>query len=158
MNAVQAVYEASHKIYGYRRITIQLQDQQGLRINHKAVLRLMRKQSIRSVARKLVPYRKVEELGTYHRYANVLERDFTATLPNQKWVTDITYIHTQTGWTFLSIIKDLFDGFIVGSVLHERNDIALVTQTLRQAKENEKVTAGLILHSDQGHQYFTDLS
>jgi putative transposase len=153
MNAVQAVYEASHKIYGYRRITIQLQDQQGLRINHKAVLRLMRKQSIRSVARKLVPYRKVEELGTYHRYANVLERDFTATLPNQKWVTDITYIHTQTGWTFLSIIKDLFDGFIVGSVLHERNDIALVTQTLRQAKENEKVTAGLILHSDQGHQY-----
>lgn len=153
MQAVQAVYEASHKIYGFRRITMQLQDKQGLRINHKAVLRLMRKLGIRSVARKLVPYRKVEELGTYHRYANVLERDFTATAPNRKWVTDITYIRTQTGWAFLSIIKDLFDGFIVGHVLHERNDVPLVLRTLRQAKENEKVTDGLILHSDQGHQY-----
>jgi putative transposase len=153
MQAVQAVYEASHKIYGFRRITMQLQDKQGLRINHKAVLRLMRKLGLRSVARKLVPYRKVEELGTYHRYANVLERDFTATAPNQKWVTDITYIRTQTGWVFLSIIKDLFDGFIVGYILHERNDVSLVLRTLQQAKENEKVTEGLLLHSDQGHQY-----
>jgi transposase InsO family protein len=153
MNAVQAVYEASHKTYGYRRITIQLQDKQGLCINHKAVLRLMRKLSIRSVARKPVPYRKVEELGTYHRYPNVLAQDFIAHAPNQKWVTDITYIRTQKGWSFLSIIKDLFDGFIVGHVVHERNDIPLVLRTLQQAKDNEKVTDGLILHSDQGHQY-----
>ena len=153
MQAVQAVYHASHKSYGFRRITMQLQDQQGLRINHKAVLRLMRKLGIRSVARKLVPYRKVEELGTYHRYANVLERDFTATLPNQKWVTDITYIRTQKGWTFLSIIKDLFDGFIVGYILQERNDVSLVLRTLQQAKESEQITDRLILHSDQGHQY-----
>ena len=153
MQAVQAVYADSHKTYGYRRITIQLQDKQGLRINHKAVLRLMRKLSIRSVARKLVPYRKVEELGTYHRYPNVLARDFIAHAPHQKWVTDITYVRVQQGWAFLSIIKDLFDGFIVGYVLHERNDIALVTQTLHQTQESQKVTAGLILHSDQGHQY-----
>lgn len=153
MQAVQAVYHASHKSYGFRRITMQLQDQQGLRINHKAVLRLMRKLGIRSVARKLVPYRKVEELGTYHRYANVLERDFTATLPNQKWVTDITYIRTQKGWTFLSIIKDLFDGFIVGYILQKRNDVSLVLRTLQQAKESEQITDRLILHSDQGHQY-----
>jgi transposase InsO family protein len=153
MQAVQAVYDASHKIYGFRRITIQLQDEQGLGINHKAVLRLMRKLGIRSVARKLVPYRKVEDLGTYHCYPNLLERDFTASAPNQKWVTDITYIRTQRGWAFLSIIKDLFDGFIVGHIMHERNDIPLVLRTLQQAKENEKVTDGLVLHSDQGMQY-----
>jgi transposase InsO family protein len=153
MQAVQAVYEASHKIYGFRRITMQLQDRQGLRINHKAVLRLMRKLGIRSVARKLVPYRKIEDLGTYHRYPNILERNFTASAPNQKWVTDITYIRTQTGWAFLSILKDLFDGFIVGHVVHERNDIPLVLRTLQQAKENEKVPDGLVLHSDQGTQY-----
>ena len=153
MQAVQAVYDASHKIYGFRRITIQLQDKQGLGINHKAVLRLMRKLGIRSVARKLVPYRKVEELGTYHRYPNVLDRDFVASTPNQKWVTDITYIRLKQGWAFLSIIKDLFDGFIVGHILHDRNSIALVTQTLQQAKQNEKVTDGLVLHSDQGTQY-----
>ena len=113
----------------------------------------MRKLGIRSVARKLVPYRKVEELGTYLRYPNLLERDFTASAPNQKWVTDITYLRTQKGWAFLSIIKDLSEGFIVGHVVHERNDISLVLRTLRQAKENEKVTDGLVLHSDQGTQY-----
>jgi putative transposase len=153
MRWVQAVYEASHKTYGYRRITIQLQDKHGLRINHKTVLRLMRKLQIRSVARKPNPYRKVEELSTSHYYPNVLERDFVASTPNQKWVTDITYIRLQQGWAFLSIVKDLFDGFIVGYVLHDRNSIALVTQTLKQAKQNEKVTDGLILHSDQGTQY-----
>jgi putative transposase len=153
MQQVQAVYEQSHKTYGYRRVTIQLQDKHGLQINHKAVLRLMRKLGIRSVARKPYPYRKVEDLGTYHRYPNVLDRDFVASAPNQKWVTDITYIRLQQGWAFLSIIKDLFDGFIVGYVLHDRNSIALVTRTLQQAKQNEKVTDGLVLHSDQGTQY-----
>jgi len=153
MEAVQAVYEASHKIYGYRRITMQLQDKHGLQINHKAVLRLMRKRGIRSVARRPNPYRKMEQLEIYHRYENVLERDFSAQAPNQKWCTDITYIRTQQGWAFLSIIKDLYDGFIVAHVLHDRNSVALVTQTLQQAKENEKVTDGLILHSDQGTQY-----
>jgi transposase InsO family protein len=153
LQQVQAVYEASHHIYGYRRITIHLQDKQGLRINHKAVLRLMHKLGIRSVARQPNPYRKVEELDIYHRYDNVLQRDFAAQAPNQKWVTDITYLRLQQGWAFLSIIKDLFDGFIVGHVLHGRNDIALVTQTIQQAQEHEKVTDGLILHSDQGTQY-----
>ena len=151
--AVQAVYKASHKVYGYRRITIYLQDKQGLRINHKAVLRLMRKLGIRSVARQPNPYRKMKELEIYHQYANVLERDFLAKAPNQKWCTDITYIRTQQGWAFLSIIKDLYDGFIVGHLVHDRNSIALVTQTLQQAQEKEKVTDGLILHSDQGTQY-----
>jgi transposase InsO family protein len=154
LQQVQAVYEASYKTYGYRRITIQLQDRQGLRINHKAVLRLMHKLGIRSLARRPNPYRKVEALGTYHRYDNVLQRDFAAQKPNQKWVTDITYIRLQQGdWAYLSIIKDLFDGFIVGHVLHRHNAIALVTQTIQQAQASEKVTDGLILHSDQGTQY-----
>jgi transposase InsO family protein len=153
MRQVQVVYEQFHKTYGYRRITIHLQDKQGLRINHKAVLRLMRKLGIRSVARQPNPYRKMKELASYHCYDNVLELDFVAKAPHQKWCTDITYIRTQQGWTFLSIIKDLYDGFIVGHIVHDRNSIALVTQTLQLAKENEKVTDGLILHSDQGTQY-----
>jgi transposase InsO family protein len=154
LQQVQAVYEDSHQTYGYRRITIQLQRKYGLRINPKTVLRLMRKLHIRSCARKPNPYRKVEELSTSpHYYPNVLERNFLASQPNQKWVTDITYIRLQQGWSFLSIIKDLFDGFIVGYVLHDRNSIALVIRTLQQAQQNEQIPAGLILHSDQGTQY-----
>ena len=153
MDKIQAVYEASHKSYGYRRITIQLQRKQGLRINHKAVLRLMGKLGIRSQARKPKMYKKLEEIGTYHRYPNVLNRDFVATKPNQKWVTDVTYIRTLQGWAYLSTIKDLYDGFIVAHVFDQTNSIALVTQTLKRAKQQEKVTDGLVLHSDQGTQY-----
>jgi len=153
MEQIQAVYEASHKTYGYRRITIQLQQKLGLQINHKAVLRLMGKLGIRSQARKPKMYKKLEEIGTYHRYPNVLNRDFVATKPNQKWVTDVTYIRTQQGWAYLSTIKDLYDGFIVAHVFDRNNSIVLVTRTLKQAKQKEKVTDGLILHSDQGTQY-----
>ena len=153
MAKIQAVYEASHKSYGYRRITIHLQRKLGLLINHKAVLRLMGKLGIRSQARKPKMYKKLEEIGSYHRYPNVLNRDFVATQPNQKWVTDVTYIRTLQGWAYLSTIKDLYDGFIVAHVLDQSNSIALVTQTLKRAQQKEKVTDGLILHSDQGTQY-----
>jgi transposase InsO family protein len=153
LEQVQAVYQTSHRTYGYRRITLDLQQKQGLCINHKTVLRLMRKLNIRSVARKPKLHKKLEESSTYHKYPNLLNRDFAATRPNQKWVTDVTYIRTQQGWAYLSTIKDLYDGFIVGHAFSQSNSIALVTATLRQAQRTEKVTAGLILHSDQGHQY-----
>ncbi len=150
---IQEAYEKSHKSYGYRRITLWLRKHKGVRINHKAVLRLMNRMSIGSVARKRKTYKKVTELGIYHRYENVLNREFTASQPNQKWVTDITYIATQQGWCYLSTIKDLFDGFIVAYGCDLNNSIGLVTRTIRQAKQKEKVTDGLILHSDQGTQY-----
>lgn len=98
LEQVQSAYETSHRTYGYRRITLHLQQKQGLCINHKAVLRLMRKLNIRSVARKPKLHTKLEQLGTYHKYPNLLNRDFTASHPNQKWVTDVTYIRTQQGW------------------------------------------------------------
>ena len=150
---VQEAYEASHKIYGYRRITLWLKQKHALVINPKAVLRLMNKLNIRSRARKRKMYKNLEEIGVYHRYPNVLNRDFVATRPNQKWVTDVTYVMTQEGWAYLSVIKDLYDGFIVASAFDRNNSIALVTNTLRKAKQKEKVTDGLVLHSDQGHQY-----
>ena len=153
MELVQEAYEASHKIYGYRLVTLWLKQKRALAINHKAVLRLMNKLNIRSRARKRKMYKKLEEIGTYHFYPNVLNRDFLATRPNQKWVTDVTYVMTQEGWAYLSTIKDLYDGFIVAHVFGRNNSIALVTNTVRQAKLKEKVTGGLILHSDQGHQY-----
>jgi len=150
---VQEAYEKSHKIYGYRRITLWIRKNKGVCINHKAVLRLMNKLNIHSVARKRKNFKKPTELGTYHRYENVLNREFTPCQPNQKWVTDITYIDTQQGWCYLSTIKDLYDGFIVAYNCQQNNSDALVTHTVRLAKQKEKVTDGLILHSDQGTQY-----
>ena len=86
-------------------------------------------------------------------YPNLLNRDFSATQPNQKWVTDVTYILTREGWAYLSTIKDLYDGFIVAHQFGRENSVALVQQNLRKAKQKEKVTDGLVLHSDQGQQY-----
>ncbi len=150
---VQEAYDASKKTYGYRRIGLWLRQKRAVIINHKAVLRLMNGLGIHSVARQRKVFTKISRLETYHRYENVLNRDFCATRPNQKWVTDITYIATQQGWAYLSTIKDLFGGFIVAHVLSLSNSVTLVTKTLRLAQQNEKVTDGLILHSDQGHQY-----
>lgn len=153
LELVQQAYRASHQVYGYRRISLWIRQNRGLVVNPKAVLRLMRKLNIRSRARRRKLAWKAEELGVYHRYPNLLNRDFTASRPNQKWVTDITFISTQQGWAYLSTIKDLFDGFIVAHQLGAENSIELVKRTLQQARRNEKATVELILHSDQGHQY-----
>jgi transposase InsO family protein len=153
MRQVQEAWEKSRKTYGYRRITLYLAKKQAIVVNHKAVLRLMNKLGIRSNARKPKMYKKLAENPLYHRAENILNRDFTATKPNQKWVTDVTYVLTQQGWAYLSTIKDLYDGFIVAHTFGQSNSIQLVIDMLRQAKLKEKVTDGLILHSDQGHQY-----
>jgi transposase InsO family protein len=150
---VEQAYRASHQTYGYRRISLWLRQKQGIVINPKAVLRLMRKLNVRSCARRRRFFRNGETSGMVQHYPNRLGRDFAAARPNQKWVTDITFVATRSGWGYLSVIKDLFDGFIVAYQFARQNSIALVQRTLRQAYQNEKVTAELILHSDQGHQY-----
>jgi transposase InsO family protein len=153
MSWVLEAYRASHRTYGYRRVTWWIAQNCGTTINHKAVLRLMNKLGIRSVARKRRAFRYMQGLETSHHYSNVLARDFHAIRPNQKWVTDVTYIQTQTGWAYLSTIKDLFDGFIVAHQLGRNNSVGLVLGTIQMAKQKEKIETGLVLHSDQGHQY-----
>ena len=150
---VLEAYAASKKRYGYRRIVLWLRQKRAVILNHKAVLRLMNRLGIHSIARRRKPYLKMSRLETYHRYENVLNRDFSTTRPNQKWVTDITYIATQQGWAYLSTIKDLYGGYIVAHRMSLSNSVALVTRTLELAHDKEKVTDGLILHSDQGQQY-----
>jgi putative transposase len=146
-------YQASRKRYGYRRISLWLRQKRSVVINHKAVLRLMNQLGIHSIARQRKPYQKMSQLPIYHRYENVLQRNFKASRPNQRWVTDITYVATGQGFVYLAVIKDLFDGFIVAYKLSQDNSVALVTHTLKQAIQKEMVTDRLILHSDQGHQY-----
>jgi putative transposase len=153
MRLVQEAYATSHQTYGYRRIQIWLQRQRGVGLNHKTVLRLMRKIGIRSIARRRKAYWSGAGVKIHHHYPNLLQRDFEATQPNQKWVTDVTYIRTQQGWAYLSTIKDLYDGFIVAHQVSAQNSGALVHRTLAQARQNVKHTAGVILHSDQGPHY-----
>ena len=137
------------KTYGYRRVYIWL-ERQGIHHNPKTILRVMQKYNLLSVIRR----KKYRHYGEHlHRYPNLLNRDFKAERPNQKWVTDISYIKTTQGTLYLSVIRDLYDNSIVYYKTGTEQNINLVLQTIREAKKREKVTAELQLHSDQGFQY-----
>ena len=137
------------KTYGYRRVHIWL-ERQGIYHNPKTILRVMQKYNLLSAVRR----KKYRNYGEYlHRYPNLLNRDFKAEKPNQKWVTDISYIKTNQGTLYLSVIRDLFDNSIVAYKTGTEQNINLVLSTIREAKKREKVTAELQLHSDQGFQY-----
>ena len=137
------------KTYGYRRVHIWL-ELNGIYRNPKTVLRVMQKYGLLSVIRR----KKYRNYGEYlHKYPNLLNQDFSAERPNQKWVTDISYIHTKQGTLYLSVIRDLFDNSIVAYKTGTAQNVNLVLRTIREAKKKENVTAELQLHSDQGFQY-----
>ena len=137
------------KTYGYRRVHEWLK-RENIYCNPKTVLRVMQKYNLLSVIRR----RKYHYYShALHKYPNLLNRDFKAERPNQKWVTDISYIHTGQGVLYLSVIRDLFDNSIVAYKTSTTQNVQLVLETIKAAKRKEKVTGELHLHSDQGFQY-----
>ena len=146
---IKECQEKYGKTYGYRRVHIWLQ-RQGVYHNPKTILRVMQKYNLLSVVRR----KKYRNYGdVFHRYHNLLNRNFKAQQPNQKWVTDISYIKTSQGILYLSVIRDLYDNSIIAYKTGTEQNVNLVLATLREAKKKEKVTAELQLHSDQGFQY-----
>lgn len=138
--------------YGYRRMWLWL-ERQGIHRNAKTVLRVMKKYGLLSEIRRR---RKWVQMGQeVHKYKNLLNRDFHADKPNSKWVTDISYIHTDQGILYLSMIRDLYDNSIVAHKMAAKQTVGLVLDTIRLAmeREKEKVAENLQLHSDQGFQY-----
>lgn len=140
---------ACRKTYGYRRVQIWL-ERQGIHRDPKTVLRVMRKYGLLSEVRRR---RYIYYSQALHRYDNLLNRDFHADRPNQKWATDISYIPTKQGFLYLSIIRDLYDLSIVSYKMSTVQNNKLVMDTVRKALKSEKVAAELQLHSDQGFQY-----
>lgn len=134
-----------HPYFGYLRMTVALR-REGLLVNHKKVYRLMKKLGICSVIRK-----KRRFFGNQVSVVNPnrLERKFQADSPRTKLVTDITYIRAGEQFVYLSAIQDLFNNEIVAWHLSERNDLALVHETLDILSQDTDLS-GVILHSDQG--------
>ena len=146
---IRECQEESHNTYGYRRVHIWL-EKQGIYCNPKTVLRVMQKYNLLSVVRR----KKFKYVSEHlHKYPNLLNREFNADRPNQKWVTDISYIPTAQGNCYLSIIRDLYDNSIVSYRLSRKMTVKLVLDTIKEAMKKENVTAELQLHSDQGSQY-----
>jgi putative transposase len=136
--------------YGYRRVTWQLK-REGLRVNHKRVLRIMRE---RGLLRKQ-KHRWVRTTDSNHRYpiyTNLLE-DLEVISPNQVWVADITYISILTAFVYLAVILDLFSRKAIGYALSRNIDTALSLNALWMAIQNRTPPNAVIHHSDQGVQY-----
>ena len=146
---IRECQQETRQTYGYRRVAIWL-ERKGIHHNPKTILRVMNKYSLLSVVRRR---RYCNYSQTLHRYDNLLNRDFHADRPNQKWVTDISYIRTSQGFLYLSVIRDLYDRSIVAYKTSTIQNINLVLNTIKAAKKKEKVTGELQLHSDQGFQY-----
>ena len=136
--------------YGYRRITMEMHNR-GYIINHKTVLRLMNEEKIKCMVR-IKKYRSYK--GEVGKIApNLLERDFSTTAPNEKWVTDVTEFSLFGRKLYLSPILDLHSSYLVSYTISEHPALSLVLDMARQALSVLPRGAEPILHSDQGWQY-----
>lgn len=137
---------------GVRRLRMNIKKVYGVCLTNGTVYRYMRLNGVQSVIRK-----KKHKYGklAHHHIPNLLQRDFSTTGPNQKWSIDITYLFPIGKKLYLCAIKDLYDKSIIAYTLSRHNDNQLVLSTLRKAFENVPAAQrqGLILHSDQGHQF-----
>ncbi len=147
---IKVIYHQHKGRYGYRRITLALRNT-GLVVNHKCVQRLMQSMKLKSPIR-AVKYRSYKgEIGKIAN--NILQRQFKADKPNQKWVTDVTEFNVRGDKLYLSPIMDLFNGEIISFQTQRRPTFSMISMMLQDALSKHKPNDTLILHSDQGWQY-----
>jgi len=139
--------------YGRRRMTPEVSEALGRSLNHKRIGRLMRKHDLRSGKRRAFRVRTTDSKHAHPIARNVLERDFKATAPNQKWLADLTYVATAEGWLYLALVLDLFARKIVGWATSPTMPQELTLEALQVALGWRDPEAGLLHHSDRGSQY-----
>ena len=151
---IKAVHVESRQNYGSPRIFQELRAR-GESCNVKTVARIMRENDI--VAKRRRKFRVTTDSNHNFPVAeNLLDRQFTVAMPNQAWVSDITYIPTREGWLYLATLQDLFSRRIVGWSLHERMTRQLVIDALQMAVDRRRPGSGVLCHSDRGSQYASD--
>ena len=148
------IYEESKKRYGAPKIH-EILEKQGHKISLKRVQRLMKKADIRSIiVKKFRPTPSKEKVAERE---NIINRDFTTTTINQKWVGDITYIHTlRDGWCYLASVLDLHSKKVIGYSFGRSMTTELVEKALENAYVTQKPNDGVVFHSDLGSQYTSD--
>jgi putative transposase len=156
--SVRQVFEASHAIYGPAKIVEALLQRDELETAcRNTVSQAMQDMGLSSRVTKAFTPTTTKSDPSRCPAPNVLAQDFTATRPNQKWVTDITYLPTQAGWVYLAVVVDLFSRKVIGWQLGDSLATALVSGALRQAIESRRPQRGELLHhSDRGCQYTSD--
>ncbi len=149
---IKRIHETSRKTYGSPRVHATLK-MQGVKAGRHRVARLMRKHGIvAGKPKKRYPVTTQRRPGALAA-PNILNQDFSATQPDQKWVTDITYIDTAEGWLYLAVIIDLFSRTVVGWAMADHMETSLIEAAFKMAMTRRTVSIHLLHHSDQGSQY-----
>lgn len=148
---IRAAHQRTRETYGPERLQEDLADN-GVKTTVHRVKRIRRKLGIRCKQKRKFKA-TTNSNHTLPVAPNLLEQKFTATAPNQVWLTDITYIPTDEGWLYLAGHKDLFSGDLVGYAMSERMTKNLVSQSLFRGVAAKRPPRGLIHHSDRGSQY-----
>jgi len=150
-DAIRRIHEEHKGRIGAPRVTRHLRAE-GQRVGKNRVAGLMRSEGLRAKAAR--KYKATTHSNhTLPVAPNLLEQDFSATAPNQKWVSDITYIATDEGWLYLAAVLDLYSRLVVGWAMSERMTARLVCDALQMALWRRKRPRGVIVHSDRGSQY-----
>ena len=152
---IAEIHKKSRRSYGSPRVYQEL-IATGYQLSENRVARLMRTGNIVAKRKKK---RKITT-NSNHNYPvapNLLNQDFSAEQPNQKWVTDITYIPTAEGWLYLAVVIDLFSRMVVGWAMDATMSAKLVKKAFVMAVANRKPAKGLLHHSDRGSQYASGL-
>jgi transposase InsO family protein len=148
---IEQVFARSRSTYGSPRVTAALR-QAGVRCNRKRVMRLMRRAGLQAKMRR----KRVRTTVTDTNLPvapNLLNREFSASAPNQKWLSDITLIATQEGWLFLAVVLDLYARTVVGWAMDTHMRTELVERALTMARQQRLPDPHLLFHSDRGGQY-----
>lgn len=150
---IKQIHKEGRFMYGSPRIHAKL-CRLAYCFSRKRVANLMKKMGIAARMRK--KWKKTTKQGKRKSAKNLIEQNFISTNPDEKWVSDITYVHTREGWLYVSTILDLFSRRVVGLSMGEKMDTALIKQSLGQALKHRNPPKGLIHHSDRGSQYTSE--
>ena len=151
---IKRIHAESKGVYGSPRVTAELANE-GCRVGRNRVARLMRLEQLKGCPKR--HFRATKQRNQARRAAkDLLKRDFTAVLPNQKWVADITYIATHQGTIYLAIVMDLYSRRIVGWSMSQWMSRRVAIDALRMAIDARQPSGQLIHHSDRGAQYMSD--
>ena len=153
LESIRRIYIEGRRMYGSPRIHIKL-CRSGNRCSRKRVAKLMKEHGIAAKMRK--SWKRTTQRGKRQAPDNLLKQDFLAESPNEKWVSDVTYVNTGEGWLYVSCTLDLFSRKVVGLSMGERLSTDLVARNLNQALLHREPERGLIHHSDRGSQYTSE--
>jgi putative transposase len=148
---IRSAYARSHDTYGSPRMTRELQDE-GLKVGRRRTARLMRENGLKARQTRRFT-RTTDSQHAFPVAPNLLDQDFSAARPNQKWNADISYVWTSEGWLYLAVILDLFARRVVGWATSDRLHKELALAALRNALAIRQPAEGLTHHADRGSQY-----